>query len=1006
MYRRQAASEADLVFVSRYPFASFMGLSVANIGDVNRDGYADIGIGVPGADMAVIVLGRRFQRAVFSLPITPAHEGVIVIETGGLGSDLGWSIAGAGDFNGDGVGDVIVGWPDANLAQMGDGAAVVVFGNSQWSTDSLPVTIAANDLGGAGFLLQGEGQGDRTGAAVAGGGDFNNDALADIVIAAPGAVGTAGLGAPRKNFPGPNPGVFYLVYGNQDPPATLNLDALSTEGFAVICPQAGGIDINTSNTVCAMPGDVNFDGFGDLLLGTPLYAPAGAGETGQAWVVFGRDQRVGQPIHLDDIPFTQPGIRIMIDEAREPNGHLGFSVAGVGDLNRDARADFAVSIPDATGGKPGGLVQVILGSSDLPLEILVGDPAVGYTIKDDVGPLGRFGVSISSAGDPNNDGLLDLVIGAPGTGLPGLRQWPAGHAYVVYSLPGVTTDTLLSRTNFRVANLVGVFGSRIPGAPGDLFGWSVCGPGDLNGDHVDDVLAAGPISRVTFDEALAPGNVYGFFFEPPIIRAAYINDPNGNGQADAGERINIVLNKRVRGVPGPAENVFFLANQGVLGPDSVLIQLQPRSNRLQIELGPSATDIVAIGPGTGLDFNALGPPNRVVSVELGVNPIDRGSPDVNDAAVDLRLPLRPSTGNVAAAAGGSVAVPVDPDSRYSGHRIEFGPQALNADAQVIFSPMPDPIGDFGFGSAVWITVSQPFRRARLIIGFDESDLPPHMSEYQMRIVHIFENAQGFYAIQRPPGVQTVDPVANTISVFIDSLQPPGLGPAPAKAQGSSGGFAGIPVDTVDERSVNMRPTGGAVLPPAKTRIHLASQPGKQAIVTLNSGPHGLYTRHKIVFYDFELASPGDVICTIRTPLLAERTYTHPIIGSQYFPDESEAIFTIETTDAAKSPVALTSRVDIDLQFMPSSNPNGASDCIDFDGVAGQPSQMRIVRSVQNPMTFVPNFVFVGGSQTVDTGAFVVRITGFTNLTDGQGKATYGAVVDSSATGAARWELYR
>lgn len=995
MHRLQAASECDLVFRG-VEEQGHLGMSIASVGDVNGDGLRDFALSAPGSKAAFVVLGRRFSRGINDMGMPLGMTGVIVILADSAGERFGWSVAGAGDFNGDGVDDIVIGWPGAKFQGPESGCAILVLGNGSWRNDDPPLVLATSSFTGAkGFLLRGHAEGDFAGACVAGGGDFNDDGLDDIVIAAPGAGPTTR----------PATGKFYVVFGNEVLPNVLDLEPAGMWGFHVTAAESAMLDADTSTTVCTWPGDVNGDGFDDLLLGAPRYSMIGYPAVGGAWVVFGRSGMRGQTVFVEEVPETVAGLRITIDPTLGTNGHLGLSVAGVGDIDGDHLPEFAVAYPDPWDQGIWGKVAVFFGSHDFPSIIDLSQAFDGFWIIDDaMWAYERFGISIAPGGDLNNDGVVDILIGATSEAGGASPLHGSGSVYVYYGEP-TGKDALLSQSGNRFVKIVGVFGSRLPGEPGDLFGWSVCGPGDLNGDGVDDLLVGAPFSRTTSDATSWAGNVFGFFFEPPRIVSAYLSDPNGNGRADPGETIHLVLSRRVMAIEGPIEDLFFLSGGGQLGSDALVRQLWPGSNRIQVVLDSETTGIVAVGNATAIDFNALGQRGRVVGLRLGVNVIDSQIAGVNDAAIDIRLPFRAVTAIVPAQTGGIVAVPADPDANYAGHSVSFPPGSLAADAVVELRQMPDPPGDFGLGSAVWFSVSQPFTLARLTLGYREEELPPWVSEGQMRIVRLPSDPDGQYQIL--PGDHVVDPVNNTVSVNLH--WPVGESAAEVgsvETNGYSGGFAGLPIETVDERNVGMRPEGGKASPVGEVKVGLAPSWGKRAEVTLTPGPESIYLKHKLVFHDFVTSTPGSVVVTIRTATLAERTYTVPIIGSQYFPDQSDAIFTIETTDASQNPVSFTSPVDITVEFKTSNNPKGYSDVIDFDENPGDWSQMRIVRSVQDPTTYVPNFVFVGGNQWVDRQQSTVTVYGFTQLTDNQGKATYGAVVDTSVSRAGHWLLYR
>lgn len=989
VYKLHAGTESDLVFRSIGP-NSRAGMTVAQAGDVNDDGIPDVIIGAPSLNEVYIVLGRQHQPGV--LRLEPITDGIVVIKSDLPGFDFGWAVAAAGDFNGDFVDDVIIGWPGAEGVNPDSGAAVVIWGDPTLQNNAPGVAVDLSTLIGVqGFIIQGLDPGDRTGAAVAGRGDLNDDGMSDVVVASPGA-----------RF-GANRGKFHVLYGFIDPPAVLPIAPLGALGIEILTSVDGGMSLGTSTTLCAMPGDVNGDNIDDLLLGTPLYSPPPYDRTGAAWLILGMGQTGPPLISLDEVGAATSGTRFMVDPSFLDIAETGTSVAGVGDVDGDGRADIAIGVPGERQLGTGGMVAVYFGTDAIqPTVDLYSSLRVTRIIDDTFPPASRFGTSVAPAGDPNNDGVPDLVAGAPMSRVGAIGVWPAGQAYVIYGR-GAPVDLFLSTADRNAVRLFGVFGERTSGELGDLFGWSVCGPGDLNGDGVDDISVGAPFVRSRFSATATVGMVFNFFFEPPRILAVYHDDNNGNDMADPGEVLHLAMNMPVEVVPGPVEDMFFVGNIGQMDPGSILDQRRLRSRRAHIRLGPAVTDLFIPGLQSALDFSEFGMPGRVVSRRLGVNAIDTGQPRLNDTAVDIRRRLQQTVGTIQGPLGGSVVVPPGPDSFYSGHGIRFAPNALSANAQVELTEVPDTPGDFGLGPSVRVFVSEPFNEAVLTIKFRNEDIPPYMTKRHMRIAQIVAHPDGTFDLQVLPGPQYVNVADNTVTTTIGALPPP---PVPRKTQGGTGLYAGLPIDTVDENRSGMVPKIEAT-PVAIARTGLAKRPGKMATVTLQAGPIGIYTQHQIVFHDFETSSPGEVEVTIRTATLAERTYMYPVIDSQYFPDHSDAVFTVEVTDQWLSPIEFASSVDLNIQYMPSGNPMGYSDILDFDGNDGSAIDLRIVRSIQDPVTYVPDFELVSGSQTVNQVNSTVELTSFTGLTDTQGRATYGVVaIAAGSTRSRHWSLYK
>ena len=231
------------------------------------------------------------------------------------GDSSGFAVSAAGDVNGDGIGDVLVGAFRADPNNRGSaGASYVVFGRD---TGPFPASLELSDLDGTnGFRLDGA-AGDRSGIAVSSAGDVNGDGLADLLIGADGE-------SPNRD----RPGASYVVFGRDTGPfpATFDLSSLDgTNGFRLNGVAAG----ERSGSRVSAAGDVNGDGLADFLIGAFAAGPNGA-FSGASYVVFGRDTRFPATLgRLSSLDGTN-GFRVNGVAAGD---YSGFAVSAAGDVN-------------------------------------------------------------------------------------------------------------------------------------------------------------------------------------------------------------------------------------------------------------------------------------------------------------------------------------------------------------------------------------------------------------------------------------------------------------------------------------------------------------------------------------------------------------------------------------------------------------------------------------------------------------------------------------------------
>ena len=204
-------------------------------------------------------------------------------------------------------------------------------------------TVDLADLDPAdGFSIQGEAAGDRLGLQVVGAGDVNADGYGDLILGA------------FSDSNGEDAGAAYLIFGKETGFGPIDLAGLdSADGVKI----AGGAAGDAAGIGVAGAGDVNGDGFDDLVLGAFL-ADGGGVDSGAAYVLFGRAAGLAG-VNLADLAPVD-GFRL---DGESDYDHAGASVAGAGDLNGDGFADLLVGAPDdGTGGSNAGAAYVVFGA--------------------------------------------------------------------------------------------------------------------------------------------------------------------------------------------------------------------------------------------------------------------------------------------------------------------------------------------------------------------------------------------------------------------------------------------------------------------------------------------------------------------------------------------------------------------------------------------------------------------------------------------------------------------
>ena len=368
-----------------------LGYSVSGAGDVNNDGYADLIVGAHWNDAGGTNAGRAY--------VYSGQTGALLYTFTGAATDdlFGCSVSGAGDVNNDGYADVIVG------ARYNDAGG----------SDAGRAYVYSGQTGAPLYTFTGAAGADLFGGSVSGAGDVNKDGYADLIV-----------GAYFNDAGGSDAGRAYVYSGRTG---------------ALLRTFTGAAAGDLFGGSVSGAGDVNDDGYADLIVGA-RHNDAGSSDAGRAYVYSG-----------------QSGALLNTFTGAAAGDEFGCSVSGAGDVNKDGYADLIVgAYYNDAGGTNAGRANVYSGQTGALLHTFTGEAADNW-----------FGFSVSGAGDVNNDGCADLIVGAWYNDAGGVD---AGRAYVYSGQSGALLYTFTGE------------------AAEDYFGYSVSGAGDINNDGYADLI--------------------------------------------------------------------------------------------------------------------------------------------------------------------------------------------------------------------------------------------------------------------------------------------------------------------------------------------------------------------------------------------------------------------------------------------------------------------------------------------------------------------------------------
>lgn len=485
-------NDLGLVFTGANNF-NYLGYSASNLGDVNADGIDDIIVGAYGSSslsrgyntgIAYVIFGQQSNdnnnSYIINLNTFVSGSKGFIIYGARMHDCVGASVSNAGDINGDGINDMIIGAENTtvtigknnvddddnyNSIRYNAGMAYVILGR-RISSD---IDLNNFKSGSLGYKIYGASSYSYLagGTGISTAGDFNNDGIDDFMISSIGST-----------YGRDHCGITFIIFGNNKYNSFTSIDLLYNPTLSI----CGAKSYDYAGYSISGGGDINGDGITDIIIGAPLASPYGRSNAGIIYIIYGSQSYSTNSSAIDLSRFTSGRLGFKVNGAFGDSffggDTIGLAVSHGGDVNNDSYTDIIIAGYMTA-------VYVLFGrstiSSDIDLFDFISSKRTGFIIYAETTGY-RLGTSVKYAGDCNHDGIDDIIISSLYASV--LDRIQTGIAYVIFGHPVDYSYTDLYLSLLDSTKGIKIFGA----ASNDYTGGSVSTAGDYNGDGISDYL--------------------------------------------------------------------------------------------------------------------------------------------------------------------------------------------------------------------------------------------------------------------------------------------------------------------------------------------------------------------------------------------------------------------------------------------------------------------------------------------------------------------------------------